>query len=232
MGCTCVERQRWPWYEPYQNCWLRWREPRTAPHAAARAYPTDPATTWHLWLKWVTVDNVPSSIPAGGTNGVVVTTGEDVALLLTALAGKVTTSQLFSTLNTRIDLIDVGPAALTAKVADLATTYANTASSAASAAAAVISAATAAQAKIDAVSSAATATQAKADAITAQDGAANSATTAIGSYITVCKSQANRSRIGCVNGFSDARDRTQVGVDRIGDSIDINFDLHAAGLFN
>ena len=141
-------------------------------------YPTDPATTWHLWLKWVTVDNVPSSIPAGGTNGVVVTTGEDVALLLTALAGKITTSQLFSTLNTRIDLIDVGPAALTAKVADLATTYANTASSAASAAAAVISAATAAQAKIDAVSSAATATQAKADAITAQDGAANSATTA------------------------------------------------------
>ena len=141
-------------------------------------YPTDPATTWHLWLKWVTVDNVPSNIPAGGTNGVVVTTGEDVALLLTALAGKVTTSQLFSTLNTRIDLIDVGPAALTAKVADLATTYANTASSAASAAAAVISAATAAQAKIDAVSSAATATQAKADAITAQGGAANSATTA------------------------------------------------------
>jgi hypothetical protein len=141
-------------------------------------YPTDPATTWHLWLKWVTVDNVPSSIPAGGTNGVVVTTGEDVALLLTALAGKVTTSQLYSTLNSRIDLIDVGPAALTAKVADLVTTYANTASSAASAAAAVISAATAAQAKIDAVSSAATATQAKADAITAQDGAANSATTA------------------------------------------------------
>ena len=141
-------------------------------------YPTDPATTWHLWLKWVTVDNVSSNIPAGGTNGVVVTTGEDVALLLTALAGKVTTSQLYSTLNSRIDLIDVGPAALTAKVADLATTYANTASSAASAAAAVISAATATQAKIDAVSSAATATQAKADAITAQDGAANSATTA------------------------------------------------------
>ena len=127
-------------------------------------YSTDPSTTWHLWLKWVTVDNKESLTPAGGTNGVVVKTGEDVALLLEALTGEITASQLFSDLGTRINLIDVGPAALTVKVAGLLTTYGTTASAAASAAAAAIDAAAA--------------TQAKADAIIAQGGAANSATTA------------------------------------------------------
>jgi hypothetical protein len=70
------------------------------------SHATNPSTTWHLWLKWVTVDGVYSTSPAGGTNGVVTRTGEDVALLLTALNGELTESQLFSSLGERIDLID------------------------------------------------------------------------------------------------------------------------------
>lgn len=70
------------------------------------SHATNPATTWHLWLTWVTVDGVESSSPAGGTNGVVTRTGEDVALLLEALTGEITSSQLHNDLGTRIDLID------------------------------------------------------------------------------------------------------------------------------
>lgn len=51
------------------------------------AHPTNPATTWHLWIKWVTVDGVESTAPAGGTNGLVVTTGQDVAKMVTAMTG-------------------------------------------------------------------------------------------------------------------------------------------------
>jgi hypothetical protein len=69
------------------------------------SYSTDPATTWHLWLTWVTVDGVEGQ-PAGGINGVVVTTGQDVALLLKALTGEITASQLYTDLGARINLID------------------------------------------------------------------------------------------------------------------------------
>ena len=40
------------------------------------AHPTTLGTTWHIWLKWVSEDGVESSIPAGGTNGIVRTTGK------------------------------------------------------------------------------------------------------------------------------------------------------------
>jgi len=70
------------------------------------SHATNPATTWHLWLTWVTIDGVESTVPAGGTNGVVATTGQDVALLLDALSGEITASQLHATLGTRINLID------------------------------------------------------------------------------------------------------------------------------
>lgn len=70
------------------------------------SHATNPATTWHLWLTWVTVDGVESTTPAGGTNGVVTRTGEDVALLLEALTGEITESQLYADLGARIDLID------------------------------------------------------------------------------------------------------------------------------
>lgn len=70
------------------------------------AYPTEPATTWHLWVTHVSKDGVESDA-AGGTNGVAVTTGQDVALLLDALSGQIGSSQLApaltsSLLNTEI----------------------------------------------------------------------------------------------------------------------------------
>ena len=70
------------------------------------AYATTPSTTWHMWIKWESNDGVLSVNPAGGTNGVVATTGQDVSLLLDALTGQIKESQLFSTLGARIDLID------------------------------------------------------------------------------------------------------------------------------
>ena len=70
------------------------------------SYATNPATEWHLWIKWESIDGVLSASPAGGTNGFVVTTGQDVALLLEALTGELTEAQLYNTLSTRINLID------------------------------------------------------------------------------------------------------------------------------
>lgn len=83
---------------------------------AIYAHSTNPATTWHLWAKWETKAGVLSASPAGGTNGVVVTTGQDVSKLLDALTGKITAGQLYSDLGSRIDLID-GPSTLAGSVA-------------------------------------------------------------------------------------------------------------------
>lgn len=79
------------------------------------ALPTNPATTWHLWIKWESVDGVLSVAPAGGTNGLSVTAGQDVSLLLEALTGEITESQLYADLGSRIDLID-GDATLAGSV--------------------------------------------------------------------------------------------------------------------
>lgn len=70
------------------------------------AYPTEPATRWRIWIKWQSLDGVQSTSPAGGANGVLATTGQDVSALLAALTGQITESQLFSTLGARINLID------------------------------------------------------------------------------------------------------------------------------
>lgn len=70
------------------------------------AMSSNPSTTWHLWIKWETNDGVLSIDPAGGTNGLVVRTGEDVGLLLDALTGAITQGQLYQDLSNRIDLID------------------------------------------------------------------------------------------------------------------------------
>jgi hypothetical protein len=69
------------------------------------AMPSNPATTWHLWARWESNDNVLSSTPAGGTNGVVAITGQNVSDLLAALAGQITSSQLASSLSTPIGQI-------------------------------------------------------------------------------------------------------------------------------
>lgn len=79
------------------------------------SFPTDPATQWHIWLKWRTRDAVDSVSPAGGANGFQVTTGQDVTKLLQILSGQITESQLYTTLNQRINLID-GAAGLAGSV--------------------------------------------------------------------------------------------------------------------
>ena len=51
------------------------------------AYATNPSTTWRLWLKWRTADGVLSIDPAGGINGVAITTGQDVTKMVQAMTG-------------------------------------------------------------------------------------------------------------------------------------------------
>ena len=51
------------------------------------AMPSDPSTTWRLWIKWETKDGVLSNSPAGGTNGLVATTGQDVDAMVKAMTG-------------------------------------------------------------------------------------------------------------------------------------------------
>ncbi|CDS48902.1 hypothetical protein [Polaromonas sp. CG9_12] len=79
------------------------------------AHPTNPATTWRLWITWESNDGV-ASLPAGGTNGLQAITGQNVAQLLQALSGQITASQLYTDLGSRIDLID-GPGTLAGSVA-------------------------------------------------------------------------------------------------------------------
>lgn len=86
---------------------------------AVTSYSTNPATEWHLWLKWETIDGVLSINPAGGTNGLVVTTGQDVSKLLAALTNKLTAEQLYTDLGARINLIDAAasvPGSVNARV--------------------------------------------------------------------------------------------------------------------
>lgn len=82
---------------------------------AIGSYATNPSTTWHIWVTWKSKAGVEGP-PAGGTNGFVAATGENVELLLNALSGQITQSQLYSDLGSRIDLID-GPQSLAGSVA-------------------------------------------------------------------------------------------------------------------
>jgi len=132
------------------------------------ALPSEPGTTWRLWIKWRSNDGYLSTVPAGELT---VTTGQDVAKLRDILTGELTESQLTSTLTSRINLIDDPVTGLVKKTNDLVTTYGSTASAADSAAAAT-------QAKADAIGAKTEAVQAKADAIIAQGLAAGSASTA------------------------------------------------------
>lgn len=79
------------------------------------SFGSEPATQWHIWVKWRTNDGVESVSPAGGANGFQVTTGVDVSQLLLALTGSIRQTELFSSLSTRINLID-GAAGLTGSV--------------------------------------------------------------------------------------------------------------------
>lgn len=68
------------------------------------SFPTKMATRWCIWVKWRTKDGVLSSTAAGGANGLQVTTGQDVNLLLQVLNQQITTSQLYQGLANDIAL--------------------------------------------------------------------------------------------------------------------------------
>ena len=51
------------------------------------AHPSNPSTTWRLWIKWETIDGVLSANPAGGTNGLEAVTGQDVSSMVLAMTG-------------------------------------------------------------------------------------------------------------------------------------------------
>lgn len=65
---------------------------------------SDPDVKWRIWIKWESNDGVESP-PAGGVNGVVATTGQDVSSILSVLSGELTATQLASSLATPIALI-------------------------------------------------------------------------------------------------------------------------------
>jgi hypothetical protein len=88
------------------------------------SFASEPGTTWHFWLKWLTNDGVLSTIASGGINGHTATTGQDVTKLLEVLNGEITESQLYSTLTGRINLIDDPSTGLVNKIQTLSTTVA------------------------------------------------------------------------------------------------------------
>ncbi|UUC95600.1 DUF1983 domain-containing protein [Comamonas sp. C11] len=84
---------------------------------AVASYASNPGTTWRLWIKWLSADGVLSVDPAGGINGLEVSTGQDVSQLLDVLNGKITQSQLYATLSREIDLISgTGSGSVNARV--------------------------------------------------------------------------------------------------------------------
>lgn len=68
---------------------------------------TGPSTTRYYWVRFVNTNDVKG--PFNATAGTEATTGPEVAYLLDQLAGEITSSELSTSLNTRINLID-GPA--------------------------------------------------------------------------------------------------------------------------
>jgi hypothetical protein len=106
-GQTNIYGATWPFDDPTPPTFAEAVQIAVAPNALTiYAHATQPNTRWCIWIKWQSRDGVESVSPAGGTNGVQATTGQDVALLLDVLTGQITQSQLFADLSDRIDLID------------------------------------------------------------------------------------------------------------------------------
>lgn len=96
---------------------------------------------------------------------------DDPGFMLDLLTGQIRESQLYQSLNARIDLIDADGTGLVDRVTALQDTYGDTASAAESAAEAAVSAAEAIAAKAQSLGASADAIAAKAAAVAAQDGA-------------------------------------------------------------
>lgn len=69
------------------------------------AYPTNPATTWHLWVTHVSKDGIESP-PTSGSNGLAVTTGQDATLLLATLSGEIDSSAFTTALQDQLTYTD------------------------------------------------------------------------------------------------------------------------------
>jgi hypothetical protein len=164
------------------------------------SFATEPATTWHFWLKWMTNAGVLSELPSGGTSGHVATTGQDVAKLLEALTGELTESQLYSDLTSRINLIDDPATGLVKKTDDLIDIYGNTASAAASALAA-------AQAEADAIIAQGIAED-NADIATTQAGLATTAKNAANTSATNASQSASAAATSATNAAGSASTAT------------------------
>jgi len=80
-----------------------------------------PDETRYYWIRHVNTENEPS--PYNATAGTSATTPPNVAWLLDQLTGQLTESQLYSTLNSRIDLIDTPITGLVDKTGDLSAQY-------------------------------------------------------------------------------------------------------------
>jgi len=69
------------------------------------SYAVNPGATYRLWIKWQTVDGVESTDPAGGINGLAVTTAQDPGFILDLLTGKLSRSMLDQSLRNTIGRI-------------------------------------------------------------------------------------------------------------------------------
>lgn len=68
------------------------------------AYPSTTATTWHLWVTHLSKDGVESD-PTGGLNGLSVSTGQDIPLILAALSGQIGYTELSEDFTTAFDTV-------------------------------------------------------------------------------------------------------------------------------
>lgn len=81
--------------------------------------PLGPSKTRYYWVRFVNVQDLAG--PYNDTVGVGATTGSDVSYLLTTLAGQISTTELATALNTRLNKIETNETAITTE----ATTRAN-----------------------------------------------------------------------------------------------------------
>jgi len=73
--------------------------------------PLGPGATRYYWVRFVNTQDTAGAFNA--TSGVVATTSSDVDYLLTTLSGQISTTQLVTSLNTRLNKIETNEAAIT-----------------------------------------------------------------------------------------------------------------------
>ena len=131
--------------------------------------PGNPGLLYYYWIRYVSKASIEG--PFNSATGVSAQTGQDPGALLTALTGRITASQLFSSLGARINLIDAPTTGLVDRVADLTAAVGSGGDAAAALADAII-------AKNQAQTAAATATTQAGIAVSQASSATGSASAA------------------------------------------------------